>query len=285
MYLANRYLITCLTILVMALVLTAGCDENTPTLPPTVGLGGFLGATFIQHQPSPVVVFPGETLKGNWQNDCSPGSPQGSAQPWVDTSNFEGAIIVVNGRTCATWFISAENGPCIGLGGNVFIKQSVPYNVTVTSLCQISPQGVPIIASDDPTSVYFYPFRIFNQNPSQSPTVSAVIPGSPVGFTSTYGMPLFQYFDSSGTLIAQEYATSVTIASDGTSATGPMPSNISQAPPGVYVGLAKNATASGTYSVLGEGAITVLSGTGQPPPPPPPPPCKTCPPPNPPPQK
>jgi hypothetical protein len=235
MYLANRYLITCLTILVMALVLTAGCDENTPTLPPTVGLGGFLGATFI------------------------------------------------NGRTCATWFISAENGPCIGLGGNVFIKQSVPYNVTVTSLCQISPQGVPIIASDDPTSVYFYPFRIFNQNPSQSPTVSAVIPGSPVGFTSTYGMPLFQYFDSSGTLIAQEYATSVTIASDGTSATGPMPSNISQAPPGVYMGLAKNATASGTYSVLGEGAITVLSGTGQPPPPPPP--CKTCPPPNPPPQK
>jgi hypothetical protein len=262
----TRYSVTSYAVAALALSLVfLGCES--PNLPATTVGGGFLGATFIQYLPAPRVAFPLQTVHGSWQNDCTTGriSPAGSATSWTTTSNFEAAFMVVNGRTCATWNIGYLSGPCADLAGNINIPASAPYAITVGLVCQVTEEGVPIIGSGpgdggDP-GIAFAPNPIFNENPTPGTTVAAYTTGP--GFTSTYGMPLFQWFDASGTLRAQEYATSVSPTSLGTVAVGPMPAALNTVGPGVYIGLAKNASAANTYSVLGIGAITVVQGTGQ----------------------
>ncbi|PYT64252.1 MAG: hypothetical protein DMG35_01040 [Acidobacteria bacterium] len=78
------------------------------------------------------------------------------------------------------------------------------------------------------------------------------------GFSSANGMPLFQYFDLNGTLIAQTNATSV--AADGNSAAGPVPSNIGSVPPGFYLGRVSNAAPGGSYTYLNSGSVIVANG-------------------------
>ena len=98
----------------------------------------------------------------------------------------------------------------------------------------------------------------FSPTPSFTNITAGSITANGTGFSSTYGMPLFQYFDTNGTLIAQTNATSV--ATGGTSATGPVPSNIGSVPPGVYLARISNAASGGSYSYLNTGSVTVANG-------------------------
>jgi hypothetical protein len=117
---------------------------------------------------------------------------------------------------------------------------------------------------DGGDEVSFAPYLIYNEAPAGDQTTdSAFIAAGGTTFTSTYGMPLFEYYDTAGTLLASEYATSVTTNSSGSSATGPMPSDLTQFYPGVYIGLALNANTANVYSVIGEGAVQIVAGTGQ----------------------
>ena len=68
-------------------------------------------------------------------------------------------------------------------------------------------------------------------------------------------MPLVQYVDLSGNLIAQANVTSV--ASDGSSASAPMP-DVSQVVIGSYYGIVYNANASGGFDFLAITSVTVL---------------------------
>jgi len=81
-------------------------------------------------------------------------------------------------------------------------------------------------------------------------------------------MPLIQYFDLNGNLVAQTNADAIAV--DGTWMSAPVP-DISQLPVGTYVGFLNNANSSGGYDILGSVSLQVVL------PPPPPPPTDPCP--------
>jgi hypothetical protein len=88
-----------------------------------------------------------------------------------------------------------------------------------------------------------------------SSTASATVVGE--GLTSTYGMPLVQYYTLDGTLVAQENATSV--ASNGASMQIPGFST-TQLPVGTYDAIVSNAASGGGYTYLGSGTTTLADG-------------------------
>jgi hypothetical protein len=98
----------------------------------------------------------------------------------------------------------------------------------------------------------------FSPAPTFTNVTSGTITALGTGFSATNGMPLFQYFDLNGTLVAQTNATSV--ASDGNSAAGPVPSNIGSVPPGFYLGRVSNAAPGGSYTYLNSGGVIVVNG-------------------------
>ncbi len=87
------------------------------------------------------------------------------------------------------------------------------------------------------------------------------------GFNQQFGMPLLQYFDLNGNLVAQSSADAV--AADGSWMSTPVP-DISQLSVGTYVGILNNANSAGGYDILGVVSVQVV-------PPPPPPPIDPCP--------
>lgn len=104
----------------------------------------------------------------------------------------------------------------------------------------------------------FSPHPIYTDGSSGN---TATIRGQ--GFSAQYGMPLIQYVDLGGNLIAQANVTAV--APDGTWASAPMP-DVSQVEVGSYSGVISNANANGGYDFLGITSVTVLDpidlGTG-----------------------
>jgi len=97
----------------------------------------------------------------------------------------------------------------------------------------------------DPTTMY-----------TSSPPPSATITGGG-GIDPTYGMPLVQYFDPTGTLQGQAYATYV--SPDGTSLSGPVP-DLSSAPSGMYTGVVLNAGPNNTVIQVGAATTEVITG-------------------------
>ena len=96
----------CVPILLVSLLLLAGCEaDSVPNLPATTSGGGFSGSTWIAYPPALASPVPNMTLQGNWLSDCAPsqGTPAASAQPWTEPSNSEFTVLVINGRTCASW--------------------------------------------------------------------------------------------------------------------------------------------------------------------------------------
>jgi len=193
-------------------------------------------------------------IQGQWQDDsCAPPfAAAGDASTWTYPSSP--IIIVWNGRTCAHWKFFWQSGipwpGCAALPGAVgYVPGGKPYDTVMNYTCQLSDAG-PILA--DALGISFSP------NPTFTDVTSATITATGAGFSSANGMPLFQYFDQNGTLVAQQNATSV--AADGNSASGPVPSNIGSVPPGVYVGTVSNAAPGGSYAYLNGGAVSVANG-------------------------
>jgi len=252
-----------------------GCE---PDLPPTTPGGGFYVTTWGWNQTvAAALPFPvgSITIQGEWSSDCPTQGgvgALGSPATWEQTSTLENgiaSILVVNGRVCANWNIAwLTNSPfpgCAGLTGELSVPYGAPYQQTLPIACILTPAGIsgsPIeISGGDggdggdggPEGFTFTPDPIYNG------TTTGAITATGGGFSSEYGMPLFQYFTSSGTLVAQ--ATATYVAPSGTYASGPVPSGISSAPAGVYFGIISNATAGGSYQIIGSGTATVASGT------------------------
>ena len=277
-----RFLLVLVVMLSMAI---ASCDS---TLPPTTAGGGFYISTWgYDATIAPPLLFSitNITLKGVWNSDCTPAGssgPLGDPSTWTlnsgDAEGF-GIIQVPNGRVCATWtvtWLTPSPWPgCDGLSAQGFVPFSAPYKNVIPDLCVNLPAGSaapPILFGGDggpsgPDSISFSPAPICNG------VNTGTITAYGVGFTTSHGMPLFQYFDPTGKLIAQTNATYV--APDGSSASDPVPSSIGSVPAGIYLGWVSNANAKGGFDVFGAGTITVVAGTPpQPPPKQPPPTCK-----------
>ena len=123
------------------------------------------------------------------------------------------------------------------------------YSQTIVGTCINSSTGVVI---GDGLGFGFSP------SPTFTDVTSGTITANGAGFSSANGMPLFQYLDNTGKLVAQESATSV--AADGSSASGPIPSNIGSVTPGTYIGRVSNAASGGSYTYLNSGMVLVANG-------------------------
>ena len=81
------------------------------------------------------------------------------------------------------------------------------------------------------------------------------------GFDATYGMPVVQYYDANGTLIAEAQATSV--SSDGMWLEGPTP-DLSYVESGIYSVVIRNQLGGGPTEVIGAMPVEVIGYTPPP---------------------
>lgn len=115
------------------------------------------------------------------------------------------------------------------------------YGYPCSSLIWIIVTNANVALSASPSSVYL-----------PSPPGTATITGQ--SFDTTYGMPMVEYFDSSGFMVGSVYANSV--SSGGTSLQASMP-NLSNAYSGTYQVKVTNKASSGYYSnIVGTASIT-----------------------------
>ncbi len=242
----------CVKLLLFLLLVGAvvfSCDDDTsPTLPPATPGGGFIVATYTNVDNEGPIAETAVAVAGNWQEDL-PGAA-GDATPFNVTTNSLGLAAVQSARAPAEWtftWISSEYAPAECNG--VTATNDIPLNSTQAFTCLIltgseSASIVPSSFSLSPNPVYI----------SSAPSSGTVF-GS--GISSTYGMPLVQYYTLDGTLVAQENATSV--SSDGTSMqiSG---FSITQLPVGTYAAFVSNAASGGGYTYLGTGAVELADG-------------------------
>ena len=247
-----------------AAVLLTGCPAG-PTLPPTTSGGGFFVSSFVSFNLAPRVVAPIAQIKLTWHEDLS-GTAAGSAQTQNITTNSAGIGIASNARVPATWnfkWVFSLTAPCLGQNQDADVLV-VDSDVEVTCTVTDFPSGTETVATAAAVSGY-----AFSPNPiatDRSTGDEAFILGP--GFNKQFGMPLIQYFDLNGNLVAQTNADAIAV--DGTWMSAPVP-DISQLPVGTYVGFLNNANSSGGYDILGSVSLQVVL------PPPPPPPTDPCP--------
>jgi len=246
-----------MTLLFLALSCSS-CDDTT-NLPPTTPGGGFYVQTLGQDNTSgfgvPFATY-GINVQGVWDHDNASclGTPVGDASTWNLNSSNTSLIMVTNGRLCAYWkFYWQTQSPFIGCGNlppaTGYVPIGPPYWALMQYTCILT-NGGPIIS--DALGIQFSPAPTFTD------VTSGTITALGTGFSATNGMPLFQYFDLNGTLVAQTNATSV--AANGNSAAGPVPSNIGSTTPGFYLGRVSNAAPGGSYTYLNSGSVIVANG-------------------------
>lgn len=236
----------------------AGCPGSGPTLPPTTSGGGFFFSTLTSFNLSPPVIAPVTQIKGTWVKDEA--GAAGDPSTWTQTSNAGGVGIVANGRINADWKFEWVFSLVAACEGQTVTATPHFVDDDVGLLCSVTE----VVFGATTADYVFSPDPVATDGSSGS---EAFITGA--GFRSQYGMPLLQYFDLNGNLVAQANADAV--ASDGSWMSSPIP-DISQLPLGTYVGFISNANSSGGHDLLGSTAVQVAL---PPPPPPPPDPCPT----------
>jgi len=226
-----------LSVLVVAAI--AGCDDTGPTLPPTTSGGGwFINTIFIPAQ-GPISVVGDVGVSGTWQSDGAGAKGDASAFTVV-TDSSAGLAAVVNGRVPATWKLTWKAGgplECDGHSANATPAQQGDVEEFICFEIVIPTVGFS-----------FSPNPLFQDNPPSMSTIHGK------GFSSQYGMPLVQYYNLQGQLVAQARATAV--AGDGTWIQAPTP-DISSVPLGTYAGAIKNANASGGWNYLGSASVRI----------------------------
>jgi hypothetical protein len=244
----------------LSLVVLCAYSCGGPSLPPSSGGGGFFIETEFLSTTGPITPqpVPFVTTGWTWLNDVSGFTAVGDASPFQNTTNSAGIGVSANGRVPAMWAVSwISGGPAVCIGAPddpVFGHfQSNPGRTTEV-LCFERPASQSLQASQD---FGFSPDPVYTDGSSGG---TATISGQ--GFSSQYGMPLLQYYDSNGNLLQQTNATAV--ASDGSWITAPVP-DISQLQIGAYVGFLYNMDSTGRYIYLGTSSVFV----SDPPPPPP----------------
>lgn len=235
-----------LTRVLLTVVLTAsavGCDTGN-TLPTATPGGGFFIETRIK-ESGIVYIEPGVGIIGNWVADL-PGAA-GDPSSWTKISNPQGLISVVGGRAPATWKGTWVSDIGLGDACNGFSAQGPVAVGKISHITCEPPSSVPqVIAS---------PFTL-SPNPinTTAPPSSVTVTGE--GLNTTYGLPLIQYYDLNGNLVAQENATSVSSPTAMVVSGG----GISHLPVGTYAGYVSNAGPNGTWNYVGTGSLQVADG-------------------------
>jgi hypothetical protein len=237
-----------LILFVLTLAMTnVGCLPSSPPPPPPPG-GFAIGAVTpcTGNIFTTLCAMPDIEIMGLWQRDL-PGAVGNQYQ--IPPNSYTcsdalactvGELYVSGGRVPAVWnFVEGYNSACFNMSTTVAFTS--PF---VTLTCTGGPGGLTGYAID-PTTMY-----------TSSPPPSATITGGG-GIDPTYGMPLVQYFDPTGTLQGQAYATYV--SPDGTSLSGPVP-NFSSAPSGAYAGVISNAGPNNSYIPIGAATVEVVVG-------------------------
>ena len=230
-----RRMICGLVIILTAVVM--GCDA---TLPITTSGGGWILFTNFIPLEGPIVVTPGVGLQGTWLPPDKPGAV-GSASPFTVVTDLEGFAAVPNGRVPADWHIVWSSGPIPGCDGHSTTVSPALFGSTEEVDCFEEVIPVPGFSA--------------SPNPLYQNALATVLTITGSGFSSAHGMPVVQYYNLQGNLIAQETATA--IASNGTWIDGPVPSSVTSVPAGAYAGVIKNANASGGFDYVGTASISV----------------------------
>lgn len=260
----QRHLVRSILFLPLLVVLIAlvACDSGSgPTLPPSTAGGGFFVETRFQEEAFPPVLVGGVQVNLEWAKDL-PGAQGSPATQDVITDVDTALAAVPNGRAPATWNFLWVAGSVSGCSGVNLDANVILDGIELFTCTEINdaPEAGHVITS---------PFQ-FEPNPLDTSSLPATVTITGQGFSTQYGLPLVQYFDLSGTLVAQMNAE--TVSSDGTSIAAPPPA-LSGVVSGTYVGFISNANASGGWDLVGTVSLTVAAPA---PPPPPPPPCKPC---------
>jgi hypothetical protein len=166
----------------------------------------------------------------------------GSRTGFFGTTGFDARFHVDDGRVPANWSLSQNSGPCSG-----FINEfSVAPSETTPLIC------------DQTRS-----FVIFSFSPEiiliSTPPASFVIGGE--AMDTTYGMPLIQLYDESGSLVAYTYATAVNAGGTEQQASTP---DLSQCYNGLVAVLISNATPDGYFEPIGTALVEITGGVDPP---------------------
>jgi hypothetical protein len=243
-----------LTCLMLFLVLVSmnfnlACREPspTPTPPPrfiiltTQTIFGTLGLP---------VILPHTNIEcaGQWESDAMNLGPIAGINTFFQGNSGEGKLLVPNARTPAFWRLGEFTGPCANQSFVIGIRQNDAVNMNC-----------------DRTRIRLGPN--FSSSPSgvdhASTPTNLTITGQDID--ATYGMPLVEYYDEFGNLVAQIQASYV--APDGTSLAVNTP-DFSSSTSGEYLVVISNVRYDSSLEMIG--SITLYVYTFEPPPPPPP---------------
>lgn len=232
-----------LILISLSIIGLTGCPlQQTSTMPPATNGGGWILST--GYIDSSVIAPAPETMvSGAWDRDYS--GAAGDPSSFGVTTDELGFFPLPNARVNASWqlrWISSLSAPA-GCEG-----------VTATALPeQGHVEEFNCILLSDAGETEASPF-LFNPNPfnTAAPPSSVRIVGS--GFDPTYGMPVAQYFDMNGNLVAEQSATS--LSPDRTTLTFSTPS-FTDLPDGTYAGVISNIASNGSYSYVGTTAVEV----------------------------
>ena len=241
--------LACLAVATLSLVVVFVACKSGPTLPPATAGGGFIIQTIYVSPSGPfAVVAGGVNILSSWVADVTGATGDPSAINVTTTP--EGLASAAGKRAPAVWdFTWAGGGPdpaCAAARNNP-VQETVYVNAIQDITCFYSPTSV----VEEGEALTFSPGRLYESKLPSS------VSGKASGISSQYGMPVLQYFDLTGTLIAQTSASSAT-SSSITAATP----NLSTVPTGTYGGLIQNVENSGSYSPVGGGAEFVVAPPG-----------------------
>jgi len=181
------------------------------------------------------------------------GVVKGNGTAWDYTSH--GIDYCIGCRAAANWKWVEHNGPCAGQFITFAVKQHdiQPLDCDETGTI---PLRAPF--SPDPASIDL-----------ESPPAIVTVNGG--GMDTTYGMPVVDFYDENGTLVAR--TTAHEVGWDGTMLRVYTP-DLSSAQTGSFVLFVSNVTADGSLSEIGVLGIGVYTPEPPPPPPPDPDPCE-----------
>ncbi len=220
-----------------------------PTLPPATAGGGWILWTGISENGLPAYPVGEINVSGKWAADDA--GAAGDASSFNVTTDSEAMWGLPGKRAPAKWTLTWLSQPCIDDPLTNSSTGDVALNEVLHFQCLVNSSGGGVEEAY-PGTFAFSPEPVNDW----APPASATITGS--GFDPTYGMPLVQYYDMTGTLVAQENASSV--SSDGTTIQIPGFSTTGLAA-GEYVGFISNAGSGGTYNYLGTAEVAVVAPT------------------------
>lgn len=220
--------------LIVTMLITMGqsdCDKGPPP-PPATGFSIHTQNNLLVVIGRQTVDFGNVDTAGNVINDI--GTAYGVTTVFRHNTDTNGRYVVDDGRVPARWHFAEFNGPC----ANRTLNDDVTAHKEQFLICIIPD---PPFFSVSPSSIDL-----------NSPPTSFTISGS--GLSTTYGMPVVEYYDEFGQLMAQTTATDV--AGDGTWLQANTP-DLSNVYSGTYIVAVRNATWEGLWEFVGTTSVDV----------------------------